>query len=47
MPEGEWVVSNEGFALRVNGEEVTRGVLRPGDLVEPVPGLQLRFELPV
>lgn len=47
MPEGEWVVSNEGFALRVNGAPVTRAVLRPGDVLEPVPGLQLRFELPV
>jgi uncharacterized protein (TIGR02996 family) len=46
MPEGEWVVSSEVHALRVNGLPVSRSVLRPGDLIEPVLGLQLRFNWP-
>ncbi len=46
MPEGEWVVSSEVHALRVNGVPVMRSVLRPNDLIEPVSGLQLRFNWP-
>lgn len=53
--EGEWVVHDERadpfragggrYALRVNGVPVARAVLKPGDVVEPVEGVRLRFEL--
>lgn len=53
--EGEWVVHDERadpfrsgggrYALRVNGVPVARAVLKPGDLVEPIEGLRLKFEL--
>lgn len=46
MPEGEWVVSTERTWLSVNGLPVSRAVLRPGDLIEPVLGLRLRFNWP-
>lgn len=51
--EGQWVVFDESadpfraahgrFALRVNGALTNRATLRPGDVVEPVEGLRLRF----
>lgn len=53
--EGEWVVYDEKadpfrtgggrYALRVNGVPVARAVLKPGDVVEPVEGVRMRFEL--
>ncbi|MGV3622741.1 MAG: hypothetical protein ACO1OB_18120 [Archangium sp.] len=53
--EGEWVVHDERadpfragggrYALRVNGVPTARAVLKPGDVVEPVEGVRLRFEL--
>lgn len=53
--EGEWVVHDERadpfrtgggrYALRVNGVPVARAVLKPGDVVEPIEGVRLRFEL--
>lgn len=53
--EGEWVVYDEradlsrvgsvAHALRVNGAPVPRAVLKPGDTIEPVDGVRLRFEL--
>lgn len=46
MPEGEWVVSSEQYSVRVNGVPLSRSVLRPGDLLEPIAGLQLRFNWP-
>jgi hypothetical protein len=30
--------------LRVNGVACTRALLRPGDVIEPMPGTWLRFE---
>ncbi|MFZ5442861.1 MAG: hypothetical protein ACOZQL_22840 [Myxococcota bacterium] len=51
--EGQWVVFDESadpfrpahgrFALRLNGAVVNRAVLAPGDVLEPVEGLKLRF----
>ena len=46
MPEGEWVVSSEQYSVRVNGAPTSRSVLRPDDLIEPVVGMQLRFNWP-
>lgn len=55
MTDGQWVAWDERAdpfsrnedvrTLRVNGAAVGRAVLAPGDLVEPVPGLVLRFVL--
>jgi uncharacterized protein (TIGR02996 family) len=55
MTDGQWVVFDEradpfsrnrdALTLRVNGAAVSRAPLSPGDLVEPVPGLVLRFVL--
>lgn len=52
--DGQWVVFDEGAdpfrptasgrnTLRVNGRVVARALLQPGDLIEPVTGLTLRF----
>lgn len=53
--DGEWVVFDEHAdpfhlwqgrrALRVNGSVTARATLGPGDVVEPVEGLQFRFTL--
>lgn len=55
MTDGQWVVRDETadpfsrhaerHTLRVNGVPTTRATLQPGDLVEPVPGLQFRFSM--
>ncbi len=55
VSDGTWVVFDESadpfrahagrHALRVNGELVVQVALSPGDLIEPVAGLVLRFEL--
>jgi hypothetical protein len=53
--DGEWMVFDESadpfrpahgrLALRVNGTITPRATLAPGDIVEPVEGVLLRFEL--
>jgi hypothetical protein len=55
MTDGQWVVFDEradpfsknhdALTLKVNGVPTARAVLAPGDLVEPTPGLALRFVL--
>jgi hypothetical protein len=55
VSDGTWVVYDESadpfrahagrHALRVNGELVVQVALSPGDLIEPVAGLVLRFDL--
>lgn len=57
VSDGTWVVFDESadpfrahagrHALRVNGSPVVTAALSPGDVIEPVEGLLLRFELEV
>jgi hypothetical protein len=57
VSDGTWVVFDESadpfrahagrHALRVNGAPVVTAALSPGDVIEPVEGLLLRFELEV
>lgn len=55
MTDGQWVTwderadpfsrNDDARTLKVNGATVRRALLAPGDLLEPTPGLVLRFEL--
>jgi hypothetical protein len=57
VSDGTWVAFDESadpfrahagrHALRVNGVPVVSAALSPGDLIEPIEGLVLRFDLEV